>query len=152
MTIWKKNFDDISKIDRVIAIFQPSQFFLEILRFSFSKLDMAIAQSFLKIQSSSFLQTSPFFMWKRILHQNWGVIGSHVWSFLVSDRLRRAKIGVPPQKISNFFPEIFCQRIDRKSQEVSTTYVKPLGFDRRWKKVWVNLTPPPCVIGLIPPG
>ena len=32
------------------------------------KLNMAIAQSFLKIQSSSFLQTSPFFMWKRILH------------------------------------------------------------------------------------
>ena len=124
----KKKFDDISKIDRVSAIFQPSQFFLEILRFSFSKLDLAIAQSFLKIMSSSFLQTSPFFMWKRILHQKWGVIGSHVWSFLVSDRLRRAKIGVAPQKISNFFPEIFCQRIDRKSQEVSTTYVKPLGF------------------------
>ena len=40
-----------------------------------------------------------------------------------------------------FFPEIFCQRIDRKSQEVSTTYVKPLGFNRRRKKVWVNLTP-----------
>ena len=95
------------------------------------KLNMAIAQSFLKIQSSSFLQTSPFFMWKRILHQNWGVIGSHVWSFLVGDRLWRAKLGVPPQKISNFFPEIFCQWIDRKSQEVSSTYVKPFGFDRR---------------------
>ena len=49
MTIRKKNFNDISKIDRVIAIFQPSQFFWEIPIFSFSKLDMAIAQSFLKI-------------------------------------------------------------------------------------------------------
>ena len=39
-------------------------------------------------------------------------------------------MGVPPKKISNFFPEIFCQRIDRKSQEVSATYVKPLGRDR----------------------
>ena len=28
-------------------------------------------------------------------------------------------MGVPPKKISNFFPEIFCQCIDRKSQEVS---------------------------------
>ena len=45
----KKNFDDISEIDRVSAIFQPSQFLLENLRFSFSKLEMAIAQSFLKI-------------------------------------------------------------------------------------------------------
>ena len=40
------------------------------------------------------------------------------------------KRGVPPKKNSNFFPEIFCQRIDRKSQEVSATYVKPLGRDR----------------------
>ena len=40
-------------------------------------------------------------------------------------------MGVPPKKISIFFPEIFCQRIDRKSQKVSATYVKPLGRDRR---------------------
>ena len=39
--------------------------------------------------------------------------------------------GVPPQKFQIFPPEIFCQRIDRKSQEVSATYVKPLGRDRR---------------------
>ena len=52
-------------------------------------------------------------------------------------------MGVPPKKISNFFPEIFCQRIDRKSQEVSATYVKPLGRDRHWKKVQVKLTTPP---------
>ena len=133
MTIRKKNVHDISKIDRVIAIFEPRQFFYSVSGnqpTTNPKLNMAIAQSFLKIQSSSFLQTSPFFMWKRILHQNWGVIGSHVWSFLVSDRLRRAKIGVPPKKISNFFPEIFCQHIDRKSQEVSATYVKPLGRER----------------------
>ena len=58
-------------------------------------------------------------------------MGSHGWSFLVGDRLRRAKRGVPPKKIPNFFPEIFCQRIDRKSQEVSATYVKPLGRDRQ---------------------
>ena len=43
-------------------------------------------------------------------------------------------MGVPPKKMSNFFPEIFCQRIDRKSQEFSGTYVKPLGRDRRRKK------------------
>ena len=58
-------------------------------------------------------------------------------------------MGVPPKKISIFSPEIFCQCIDRKSQKVSATYVKPLGRDRRWKKVRVKLTPPPsCVIGL----
>ena len=56
-------------------------------------------------------------MSKRILHRNWGVIGSHGLLFLVSDRLWRAKIGVPPQKNLKEFPEIFCQRIDRKSQE-----------------------------------
>ena len=49
-------------------------------------------------------------------------MGGHFWS---GDRLRRAKMGVPPKKISNFFPEIFCQHIDRKSQEVSATYIKP---------------------------
>ena len=45
--------------------------------------------------------------------------------------IRGAKMGVPPQKISKFFTEIFCQRIDSKSQEVSATYVKPLGRDKR---------------------
>ena len=71
MTIRGKNFDDISKIDRVIAIFEPSQFFFSGERkqpTTNPKLNMAIAQSFLKKQSSSFLQASPFFMWKRILH------------------------------------------------------------------------------------
>ena len=48
-------------------------------------------------------------------------------------------MGVPPKKISNFFPEIFCQRIDRKSQEVSAAYVKPVGHDRHLKKVRVKL-------------
>ena len=62
---------------------------------------------------------------------------------MVGDRLWRAKMGVPPKKILNFFPEIFCQRIDRQSQEVSATYVKPLGCDRHWKKVRVKLPPPP---------
>ena len=52
-------------------------------------------------------------------------------------------MGVHPKKISIFFPEIFCQRIDRKSQEFSATYVKPLGHDRHRKKVRVKLTPPP---------
>ena len=51
-------------------------------------------------------------------------------------------MGVPAKKISNFFPEIFCQRIDRKSQEVSATYVKPLGRDKHRKKVRVKLNPP----------
>ena len=55
---------------------------------------------------------------------------SHGWSFLVGELLRRANMGVLPKKILNFFPEIFCQRIDRKSQEVSATYVKLLGRDR----------------------
>ena len=45
--------------------------------------------------------------------------------------LRGTKMGVPPQKFSIFFPEICCQCIDRKSQKVSATYVKPLGRDRR---------------------
>ena len=62
---------------------------------------------------------------------------------MVGDRLRRAKMGVPPKKISNFFPEIFCQRIDRKNKEASATYIKPLGRDRHRKKVQVKLTPPP---------
>ena len=73
----------------------------------------------------------PFFYVEKGFASNLGVIGSHVWSFLFGDRLRRAKIGVPPKKISNFFPEIFCQWIDRKSQEVSSTYIKLFGFDRR---------------------
>ena len=48
-------------------------------------------------------------------------------------------MGVPPKKISNFFPEIFCQRIDRKSQEFLGTYVKSLGRERhRKKKIQVN--------------
>ena len=49
---------------------------------------------------------------------------------------------VPPKKMSIFFPEIFCQHIDRRSQEVSATYVQPLGRDRHWKQVWIKLTPP----------
>ena len=52
----------------------------------------------------------------------------HFWS---ETGLGGPKGGVPPKEIPNFFPEIFCQRIDRKSQEVSATYVKPLGRDRR---------------------
>ena len=58
-------------------------------------------------------------------------------------------MGGPPKKISKNFPEIFCQHIDRKGQEFSATYFKPLGRDRHRKKVRVKLTPPPCVIGLI---
>ena len=55
----KKKFDDISKIDGVIAIFVSRANFSEIL---FFKLYMAISRSFLKIRSSSFLETSPFFV------------------------------------------------------------------------------------------
>ena len=43
-----------------------------------------------------------------------------------------------PQKISIFSPEIFCQRIDSKSQEVLATYVKQLGRDRLRKNVRVK--------------
>ena len=49
MTIRKKNFEDISKIDGVIAIFVGRANFSEIFEISFSKLDMAIVRSFLKI-------------------------------------------------------------------------------------------------------
>ena len=37
----------------------------------------------------------------------------------------------------------FGGHMERKSQEVSATYMKLLGSDRRWKKVRVKLTPPP---------
>ena len=47
-------------------------------------------------------------------------MGGHFWS----------ETGFGGKKISNVFPEIFCPHIDRKSQEVSATYVKPLGRDR----------------------
>ena len=50
MIIRKKNSDDISYKN-----FQPSQFFVNFEIF-FSKLEMAIAQSFLKIQTSSRVQ------------------------------------------------------------------------------------------------
>ena len=62
--------------------------------------------------------------------------------FLGADFLRGAEGGVPPKKNSIFFQKIISQQIDRKSQEVSATYVKLLGRDRCWKKVWVNLTTP----------
>ena len=52
------------------------------------------------------------------------------------------KEGYPLKKFKFSPPEIFCQHMDRKSQEVSATYVEPLGRDRHWKKVWVKLTPP----------
>ena len=51
--------------------------------------------------------------------------------------------GGTPKKFSIFSPEIFCQRIDMKSQEFSATYVKPLGRERHRKKVQVKLTSPP---------
>ena len=54
-------------------------------------------------------------------------MGGHFWS---GTGFGGPKMGEPPKNISNFFPEIFCQRIDRKSQEISATYVKPLGRDR----------------------
>ena len=60
-------------------------------------------------------------------------------------------MGVPPKKFNFFFPEIFCQHKDRKRQEFSATFVKPLGRDRHRKKVRVKLTLPPCVIGLMSP-
>ena len=61
-------------------------------------------------------------------------LGGHRESWVVifgQGPASEGEMGVPPKKISNFFPEIFCQCIDRKSQEVSATYVKPLGHDRR---------------------
>ena len=54
-------------------------------------------------------------------------MGGHFWSVT---GFGGPKGGYPLKKISNFFTEIFCQRIDRKSQEVSATYVKPLGRER----------------------
>ena len=53
-------------------------------------------------------------------------MGGHFWS---GTGFEGPKGGYPPKKFQ-FFPEIFCQCIDRKSQEVSATYVKPLGRDR----------------------
>ena len=51
-------------------------------------------------------------------------MGGHFWLETGSGG---PKGGVPPKKISIFFPEIFYQLIDRKSQEFSATYAKPLG-------------------------
>ena len=107
MTIREKNSDDISTIGRVIAIFEPSQFSFLVSGNQPSpkpKLNMAIAQSFLKIQSSSFLQTSPFFYVEKDFASN---LGGHWESFLVNDWLQRAKIEVPPQKNLKFFLKSF---------------------------------------------
>ena len=68
--------------------------------------------------------------------------------FLVGFTLWEAKGGVPPLKKIKIFGKIFSQRIDRKSQKISATLASPFGRDKCSKKVWVNLTPPPCVIGL----
>ena len=64
-------------------------------------------------------------------------MGGHFWLETGSGG---PKGGVPPKKISIFFPEIFCQLIDRKSQEFSATYIKLLGRERNRKKVRVILT------------
>ena len=82
---------------------------------SFSKLDMALARSFLKILSSSFFCKHPHFLCKKGLcikiGGSSGVMGGHFWS---ETGFRGPKGGYPLKNS----PEIFCQRIDRKSQEV----------------------------------
>ena len=58
----KKKKSTISQIlTELLQFFSWANFFLEISRFSFSKLDMAITQSFLKIQSSIFFANIPIF-------------------------------------------------------------------------------------------
>ena len=53
-------------------------------------------------------------------------MGGHFWS---ETGFGGPKGGYSLKKIQKNFPGIFCQRIERKSQEVSATYVKPLGRD-----------------------
>ena len=49
-------------------------------------------------------------------------------------------MGVPPKKISIFFPEIFCQHIDRKSKKISNSFAEPFDHEYAQKK---------CIIGLV---
>ena len=64
----KKNWVNILKICRDIAIFVGKEIFWKILRISFFKLEIIVTPPFLKISSSSFLLTSPFSEYNKILH------------------------------------------------------------------------------------